>query len=164
MHHTCCSPVTVPLCLHSNIRIIPSVVLLPYPCCYTVTYALYCHTASVTQKQKSSNRNGAAGMMCMLLCSNRDMATGLQQVWCVCYCVATGIWLQDYSRYDAYAHYCIIVPRREAGDVWCLPPVWNLRAVICFHFAISSLVLLPSPVTLSVLSFSACWPFLLNFF
>ena len=55
-------------------------------------------------------------------------------------------------------------PRREAGDVWCLPPVWNLRAVIWFHFAISSLVLLPSPVTLSVLSFSACWPFLLNFF
>ncbi len=55
-------------------------------------------------------------------------------------------------------------PRREAGDVWCLPPVWNLRAVIWFHFAIPSLVLLPSPVTLSVLSFSACWPFLLNFF
>ena len=55
-------------------------------------------------------------------------------------------------------------PRREAGDVWCLPPVWNLRAVIWFHLAISSLVLLPSPVTLSVLSFSACWPFLLNFF
>ena len=55
-------------------------------------------------------------------------------------------------------------PRREAGDVWCLPPVWNLRAVIWFHFAISSLVLLPSPVTLSVLSFSACWPFFLNFF
>ena len=53
---------------------------------------------------------------------------------------------------------------REAGDVWCLPPVWNLRAVIWFHFAISSLVLLPSPVTLSVISFSACWPFLLNFF
>ena len=26
-------------------------------------------------------------------------------------------------------------PRREAGDVWCLPPVWNLRAVIWFHFA-----------------------------
>ena len=79
-------------------------------------------------------------------------------------------------------------PRREAGDVWCLPPVSNLRAVIWFHFAISSLVLLPSPVTpsvlaviwfhfaisslvlllspvtLSVSSFSACWPFLLNFF
>ena len=32
------------------------------------------------------------------------------------------------------------------------------------HFTISSLVLLPSPVTLSVLSFSACWPFLLDFF
>ena len=45
------------------------------------------------------------------------------------------------------------LPPREAGDVWCLPPVWNLRAVIWFHFAISSLVLLPSPVTLSFLSF-----------
>ena len=44
------------------------------------------------------------------------------------------------------------------------PLDWNLRAVIWFHFAICSLVLLPSPVTLSVLSFSACWPFLLNFF
>ena len=55
-------------------------------------------------------------------------------------------------------------PQREAGDVWCLPPVWSLRAVIWFHFAIFSLVLLPSPVTLSVLSFSACWPFLLNVF
>ena len=54
--------------------------------------------------------------------------------------------------------------QKEAGDVWCLRPVWNLRAVIWFHFAISSLVLLPSPVTFSVLSFSACWPFLLNFF
>ena len=54
--------------------------------------------------------------------------------------------------------------RREAGDVWCLPSVWNLRAVIWFHFASSSLVLLPGPVTLSALSFSACWPFLLNFF
>ena len=55
-------------------------------------------------------------------------------------------------------------PWREAGDVWCLSPVWNLRAVIWFHFATSSLVLLPTPVALSVLSFSACWPFLLNFF
>ena len=55
-------------------------------------------------------------------------------------------------------------PRREAGDVWCLPPVRNLRAVIWFHFTISCLVFLPSPVTLSVFSFSACWPFLLNLF
>ena len=31
-----------------------------------------------------------------------------------------------------------------------------LKAVILFHFAVSSHVLLPSPVTLSVLSFSAC--------
>ena len=47
-------------------------------------------------------------------------------------------------------------------------PVWNLRAVICFHFTISSIVLLPSPVTLSVLSsfflLPAGWSLLLNFF
>ena len=55
-------------------------------------------------------------------------------------------------------------PQRETGDVWCLPPVWTLGAVIWFHFAVSSLVHLPSPVTLSILSFSACWSFLLNFF
>ena len=41
----------------------------------------------------------------------------------------------------------------QAGDVKCLPPVWNLRAAIWFHCTISSLVLLPSPCTLSVLSF-----------
>ena len=66
--------------------------------------------------------------------------------------------------YESGVSFCVHVPRREAGDVWCLPPVWNLRAVIWFHFAISCLVLLPSPVTLSILSFSACWSFLLNFF
>ena len=31
-------------------------------------------------------------------------------------------------------------PRREAGDVWCSPPVWNLRAVIWFPFPISSCI------------------------
>ena len=56
------------------------------------------------------------------------------------------------------------VPRREAGDVWCLPPVWNLRAVILFHFTISSLVLLPSPIAFSVWTFSASWSILLNVF
>ena len=34
----------------------------------------------------------------------------------------------------------VCAPRREAGDVWCFPPVWNLRAVIWFPFPISSLV------------------------
>ena len=50
--------------------------------------------------------------------------------------------------------------RREAGDVRCLSPpppgpsgTSGLRAVIWFYLTISSLVLLPSPVTLSVLSF-----------
>ena len=32
------------------------------------------------------------------------------------------------------------LPWREAGDVWCPLPVWNLRAVIWFLFPISSLV------------------------
>ena len=59
---------------------------------------------------------------------------------------------------------CCVCPQREAGNVWRLPPVWNLRAVIWFHFAISSLVLLPSPIIFSVWSFSACLSFLLNFF
>ena len=55
-------------------------------------------------------------------------------------------------------------PEGRPGMSDVFPPVWNLRAIIWFQFAISCLVLLPSPVTLSVLSFSACWPFLLNFF
>ena len=32
------------------------------------------------------------------------------------------------------------IPWREAGNVWCQLPVWNLRAVIWFPFPISSLV------------------------
>ena len=35
---------------------------------------------------------------------------------------------------------------------------------LSFDSTLLSLVLLPSPVTLSVLSFSACWPFLLKLF
>ena len=30
--------------------------------------------------------------------------------------------------------------QREAGDVWCHHPVWNLRAFLCFPFPVSSLV------------------------
>ena len=80
-----------------------------------------------------------------------------------------GHWPMDLMSSTLATYHSLLVfmcasPQREAGDVWCLPLVWNLRAVIWFHFAISSLVLLPSPVTLSFLSFSACWPFLLNFF
>ena len=53
-----------------------------------------------------------------------------------------------------------VYPRREVGVVWYLPSVCNLRTVVSFHCSISSPVLLPSPVTLSILSFSACWPIL----
>ena len=55
------------------------------------------------------------------------------------------------------------VPRRETGDL-CLHPLWNLIALTWFHFTITSLVLLLSPVTLSVWYFSACWPSLLTVF
>ena len=38
------------------------------------------------------------------------------------------------------------------ADVWCLRPAWHLRTVIWFHFTMSSFVLLPAPIALSVLS------------
>ena len=50
-------------------------------------------------------------------------------------------------------------PERRPGN-FCLPPVWNLRAASLIQlFYISSLVLLPSPVAISVLPFSAFGPF-----
>ena len=42
---------------------------------------------------------------------------------------------------------------KEGRDAWCLSPVWNLRAIVWFHSSLSSLVCLPTPVALSVLSF-----------
>ena len=57
----------------------------------------------------------------------------------------------------------VILPRREAGGfLMSLRLVWNLKTVSVipfFYICISSLVLLPSPVALSVLSFSAFGPF-----
>ena len=45
----------------------------------------------------------------------------------------------------AFVYFCLLLSffssRGEVGDVWCLP-VWNLWAVIWFHFTISSLLLL----------------------
>ena len=88
-----------------------------------------------------------------------DLLSLLSRYWVHCnYCLHIPMFMEAFSLLS------LPPPQREAGDVWCLPPVWNLRAVIWFHFAISSLVLLPSPVTLSVLLFSACWSFLLSFF
>ena len=43
--------------------------------------------------------------------------------------------------------------RMEAGRFWCLPPVWNHRAVSCFHFSICWLFCL-------VLLLSSPFPFL----
>ena len=43
-----------------------------------------------------------------------------------------------------WLHTCL--PSKEAGYVWCLPLVWNLRVVTWFSLYISSHVLLPNPV------------------
>ena len=52
------------------------------------------------------------------------------------------------------------IQSREAGDFWCLPPVWNFRATCLIPlFYISSLVLLSNPFALSVLFFSTFGPF-----
>ena len=40
-------------------------------------------------------------------------------------------------------------PRWEAREVWCLSPVCSLRALIWFHFTFTSLVFLPTRVSLS---------------
>ena len=71
-----------------------------------------------------------------------------------------------FATLDLFCCVIVLVFLPPKGGRGCLmsPPVWNLRAVTWFHFAIVSLVLLSSPVTLSILSFSACWSFLLNFF
>ena len=45
-----------------------------------------------------------------------------------------------------------------------LVPVWNLRVVTWFLFHVSSLVFLPGPLALSVLSFFCQWSILLCFF
>ena len=66
-------------------------------------------------------------------------------------------------------------PRTPEGKPWMSdvslppPPVWNLRAVIWFHFTISCLVLLPSPVIFPVFFFLLpagpfLWTFLRKFF
>ena len=59
------------------------------------------------------------------------------------------------------------IPWREAGGFLMSPPVWNFRAVtVWYHFSISPPLsfLLPSPVALFVLSFSAFVPFSWPFF
>ena len=61
---------------------------------------------------------------------------------------------------------CLFLFQPPKGGRGCLmsPPVWNLRAVIWFHFTISSLEFLPSPVTLSVYLFLPAGPFFWTFF
>ena len=60
--------------------------------------------------------------------------------------------------------FLIWYPRREAGDVWCLPHVWNLR--LSFDSTLLPPLLFFRLVLWLFLSdlFSAFWPILLNFF
>ena len=92
----------------------------------------------------------------------------LLYLWRLSNAVTSLCWFQTASSIFLFfffgGYWPAVCPRKEAGDVWCLPPVLNLRAVIWFHFAISFLVLLLSPITLSDLYFYACWSILLNFF
>ena len=78
-----------------------------------------------------------------------------------------GVTLAVLGEWSIFFYFLLVLintPEGRPGMSDVPPPVWNLRAVIWFHFAISSLVFLPSAVTLSTLSFSVCWSFLLNFF
>ena len=56
------------------------------------------------------------------------------------------------SSASSFLSFCLSA-RRETGLFWCLPYVWNLRAVIWFHLSVSSLILVPGPVAHSVFSF-----------
>ena len=87
-------------------------------------------------------------------CSNRSSDKG--NSWCFCLVAIVTEWVffglmtiellshqhETWSKLSCKL-YCIISfpdAPKGAGDVWCHPPVWNLRAVIWFPFPISSLV------------------------
>ena len=67
-------------------------------------------------------------------------------VWCgVVWCCVCGCVYCCCCR----KRFLVNVPRREAGDFLCLPPVWNIRAFSLIPlFYTSSFVLLSSPVAL----------------
>jgi len=65
------------------------------------------------------------------------------KLYCVCVCVCV----------CACARACLHAPQREAGYVWCLSSVWNLRAVIWFPCPISSCFFLPSALALCLVIF-----------
>ena len=70
--------------------------------------------------------------------------------------------LNDQIHYVQCPASCYVWTRMEAGDVLC-PHVCILRAVSWFHASVSFLVLLLSPLALSVLSFFNWWSILLTF-
>ena len=99
-------------------------------------------------KTKEKKEKFCVGLNEMILCTHVITTNSPEFSLCVLFAVLT---LSGPISWTVMTEWQL--PQREAGDVWCLSSVWNLRAVIWCHFAISSLVLLHSPVTLSVLSF-----------
>ena len=86
------------------------------------------------------------------------------------YIMLTNIWISKFTLVGLLFRpvcchvliFCVFPPKGRLGmsDVSPLSGISRLS----FDSTLLSLVLLPSPDTLSVLSFSACWSFLLNFF
>ena len=75
---------------------------------------------------------------------------------CQFYPRLTGCWNRSSHMSVSLLKWCphtVIPPKGMPGMSDVSPPVWNLWAVIWFHFAISSLVFLPSSVTLCLIFF-----------
>ena len=111
-----------------------------------------CHPCFTLQKCFTEKWN-----VCVCAC----MCIHLCVVFCVCLylCVCVCSWNERCLQYPC----CIPLK----GGWECLDfstPFWNLRDVIWFLCPISSLVLLPGPVALFVLSFFCYWSILLTFF
>ena len=128
-----------------------------------VTSALFHVCAGVRERERERERERLAWHWANN-CPAVSLDHGLRQVTVRLHSRVSDTTDKKIDRSARIAYRCGPSPEGRPGMSDVSPTVWTLRAVIWFHFAISSLVLLPSPVTLSVLSFSVSWSFLLNFF
>ena len=86
----------------------------------------------------------------------------IREHFCLCLCLLYQSLLRINSKSSSFitrVHFHLPYPPKGGRGFLCLAPVWNFRAVSLIPpFYISSFVPLPSPVALSVLSFSAFGP------
>ena len=109
---------------------------------YTYIYCYYCFLIQTHSHCSWRQVSATSTWPCWLLLDWKDVCCMCVQ-WCV-------------SMFTC----CLWSPEGRPGDFWCLHPVLNLKAASLIPlFYISSLALLPSPVTISVWSFSAFGPF-----